>query len=81
MLVKLFSEHDSLKFEKIADLSGVSSEICEKWLQFWVHKGVLIKQEDGYRCGYEDVVEAGPLAQMDTEDNEQEVKLKKRERG
>ena len=74
MLVNLFSEHDSLKLEKIAELSGVSSEICEKRLQFWVHKGILIKEEDGYRCvrDDEDVVEAGPEEQMDTEDNEQE---------
>merc|ERR1712037_824792 len=74
VLVNLFAEHDSLSLAKISELAGISEEICEKRIQFWVHKGILIKENECYRCvrDDEDVVEAGPEEQMDTEDNEQE---------
>ncbi|CBY08362.1 unnamed protein product [Oikopleura dioica] len=74
VLVNLFAEHDSLSLEKISELVGVSEDICEKRIQFWVHRGILIKEDELYRCvrDDEDVVEAGPEEQMDTEDNEQE---------
>jgi len=74
VLVNLFAEHDSLSLEKISELAGVPEEICEKRIQFWVHKGILIKDNEHYRCvrDDEDIVEAGPEEQMDTEDNEQE---------
>ena len=70
----MFAEHDSLSLAKISELAGISEEICEKRIQFWVHKGILIKGNECYRCvrDDEDVVEAGPEEQMDTEDNEQE---------
>ena len=74
VVINLFAEHDSLSLEKISELAGVPEEICEKRTQFWVHKGILIKDNEHYRCvrDDEDVVEAGPEEQMDTEDNEQE---------